>query len=74
MGFFHWVSPEDCGAAFRRDDAVDRVFLHHNGVGDGDTDGSAGTAFADDDADDRDGQFKHFEHGGSDCFGNATRF
>lgn len=74
LGFFHGVAPENCGAAFGRDDAVDGVFLHHHFVGDGDANCASGAAFADDDTDDGDGEFKHFEHGGGNCLGDATGF
>jgi len=62
LSFLHGVAPENCSAAFGWDDAVDGVFLHHDLVGDGDADCATGAAFADDDADDGDGEFKHFEH------------
>lgn len=74
LGFFHWVAPEDGGAALGRDDAIDSVLLHVNVVSDGDSDRSARAAFADDDADDGDGEFKHFEHASGDGFADSSRF
>src|SRR5918996_2792569 len=52
-------TPEDRGAALRRDHGVDRVLLHEDPVGDGDRDRAAGAPLTDDACDRRHGQPRH---------------
>ncbi len=49
------VAPQDRGAAFRRNHAIDRELVHQDAIADGDAEGAAAAAFAVDD-DDRPGR------------------
>ena len=55
------IPPQDGGAGFRADDAVPRVFQHHDAVADADAERAAGRPFADDEAQDGDLQLAHFD-------------
>ncbi len=66
------VFPEDGGTAFRRDDGVVGVFKDEDDVGDGDAEGAAGAAFADDDGDDGGLEGAHFAEVDGDGFGDVA--
>ena len=57
------VAPQDRGAALGRDHRVGGVLLHEHPVGDGEGEGSARAALADDGGDDRHAEARHLEHG-----------
>ncbi len=68
------VFPKDSGAAFGRDDGVITVFENEHAVGDADAEGSAGTAFADDDCDRGNAEHGHFAEVDGDGFGDVAFF
>ena len=57
------VAPQDGGAALGRDHRVGRVLLHEDAVGDGEGEGSARAALADQRGHDRHAQAGHGQHG-----------
>ena len=71
---FAGVPPDDGGAGFGADDAVDGVFQHEDFVRDPEGEGTAGAAFADDDGDDGDAEAGHFPEVNGDRFSLAAFF
>ena len=68
------VAPENRGAAFGRDDAVDRVLLHQDAIADRDAQRAAAAPLAGDDDDDRHLQHRHLAQVEGDRFGDAALF
>jgi hypothetical protein len=71
---FAGVPPDDGGAGFWADDAVDGIFQHEDSVGDAECEGTAGAAFADDDGDDGYAEAGHFPEVNGDGFSLAAFF
>ncbi len=66
--------PQDGGAAFRRNDRVSRILQHQHGIAHGNSQCAAGTAFADDGADDGHFQLGHHIQVLADSLGLTALF
>jgi hypothetical protein len=66
------VAPQNCRAAFRRDDAVDAELLHQDAIADGDAERAAAAALAADDHDDRHVEQRHLAEVQRDRLGDAA--
>src|SRR5437868_3604019 len=72
--FFGGVAPHDGGAAFRRNDGINRVLHHQYAVGDGDRQSSAAAADANDGRNDGNFQPRHLAEIVGDGFGLSAFF
>src|SRR5579864_2444408 len=72
--FLGGVAPHDGGAAFGRDDRVDRVFHHENAIGYRDGERAAAATYADNGCNDRNLQAGHLAQVVGDGFGLSALF
>ena len=70
--FLPGVAPQDCGAPFGRNHAVDRKLVHQDAIANGNAKGAAAAAFAVHQHDHRHLQHRHLAQVERDRFGDAA--